>query len=57
MIATSVEQNILDCMPYRSPFRFIDEILEISDSIAALDAVSAELELRTKKHKKGNKHL
>lgn len=31
MIATSIEQNILDCMPYRAPFRFIDEILEISD--------------------------
>ncbi len=31
MIATSVEQNILDCMPYRAPFRFIDEILEIDD--------------------------
>lgn len=31
MIATSIEQNILDCMPYRAPFRFIDEILEVSD--------------------------
>ena len=31
MIATSLEQNILDCMPYMSPFRFIDEILDIDD--------------------------
>jgi len=31
MIATSIEQNILDCMPYQAPFRFIEEILEISD--------------------------
>ncbi len=31
MIATSVEQNILECMPYEAPFRFIDEILDISD--------------------------
>lgn len=31
MIATSVEQNIFDCMPYRAPFRFIDDILELDD--------------------------
>jgi 3-hydroxyacyl-[acyl-carrier-protein] dehydratase len=31
MIATSLEQNILDCMPYEVPFRFIEEILEIDD--------------------------
>ena|SRR5688572_11044711 len=31
MTDTNVEQNILDCMPYKAPFRFIDEILEISD--------------------------
>lgn len=31
MIATSIEQNILECMPYRAPFRFIDEILDIND--------------------------
>lgn len=32
MIATSVEQNILDCMPYTAPFMFIDEIIEVSDN-------------------------
>lgn len=32
MIATDVELNILECMPYRAPFRFIDEIIEISDN-------------------------
>lgn len=31
MIATSTEQNILDCMPYRAPFRFIDDILELDE--------------------------
>ncbi len=31
MIATSIEQNILECMPYRAPFRFIEEILDISE--------------------------
>lgn len=31
MIATSLEQNILDCLPYRAPFRFIDEIIELDD--------------------------
>jgi len=31
MIATSIEQNILECMPYQAPFRFIDEIVDISD--------------------------
>lgn len=31
MIETTTKQNILDCMPYKHPFRFIDEILEISD--------------------------
>jgi 3-hydroxyacyl-[acyl-carrier-protein] dehydratase len=32
MIATSLEQNILDCMPYQEPFRFIDELMEIDDN-------------------------
>lgn len=31
MIATSLEQNILECMPYRAPFRFIDDILELDE--------------------------
>jgi 3-hydroxyacyl-[acyl-carrier-protein] dehydratase len=31
MIATSLEQNILECMPYQDPFRFIDEILEVTE--------------------------
>ncbi len=31
MIATSLEQNILDCMPYQAPFRFIDEILDLDE--------------------------
>lgn len=31
MIDTSTEQNILDCIPHKSPFRFIDEILEVDE--------------------------
>lgn len=31
MIDTSVEQNILDCIPQQSSFRFIDDILSIDE--------------------------
>lgn len=32
MIQAEIEQNILDCIPHRKPFRFIDEIHAVDDN-------------------------
>ncbi|MCX7744140.1 MAG: hydroxymyristoyl-ACP dehydratase [Flavobacteriales bacterium] len=31
MIAASVEQNILECIPHQPPFRFVDDIISIDE--------------------------
>lgn len=32
MIQATIEQNILDCIPQQKPFRFVDEITEVSEN-------------------------
>lgn len=32
MLAQEVEKNILDCLPYSTPFRFVDRIVEVDEN-------------------------